>query len=410
MAFTSLFTRRAHFSAGSIIFNKGENRDLAYIIESGTVEILHGIENPITILAAGEIFGEMALLDAGSRTATARAASDVSLFVVPPALLQERMRGLDPIISLLFSLLIERYRSNRLEHHETGDAGVAFIKKHEEDAEDPPIMPAYVRQKRMALEELRMEQDIRRALDNREFKPYLQPIVLLPEGRIIGFETLIRWHHPERGIVPPNDFIPVAERTNVIKMIDKQVFEAACEVLPRLHAAIGEHAQKPFISINLSGINFDNDEVVHMVRSILEASSVDPAHIKLEITESALIGNPQHASDLLESLKQLGVSIALDDFGVGYSSLGYLSSFPIDGIKIDRSFVHKIRDDERSRNIVQAIVGLAQSFNLGVVAEGIETPDDAALVHELGCDQGQGYLFGRPLSIEDAIELLKKVA
>jgi EAL domain-containing protein (putative c-di-GMP-specific phosphodiesterase class I) len=255
------------------------------------------------------------------------------------------------------------------------------------------------------LKELGLEQEIRRAIDQNQFHPYLQPIVSMVDGQITGFETLIRWHHPERGIIMPDDFIPVAERMNLIQAIDRKMLEMACDILPKMHEAIKGDA-KPFISVNLSGINFDDESMVSGVEDVLKATDIDPKFIKLEITEGAFIGNADRAAKILEGLRHLGVSVDLDDFGVGYSSLGYLHRFAIDGIKIDRSFTKRARDNKKSQDMIAAIVGLAQTFDLGVIVEGVETQDEVDHLIKIGCKEGQGYLYGKPVTVEEALSKL----
>jgi EAL domain-containing protein (putative c-di-GMP-specific phosphodiesterase class I) len=176
--------------------------------------------------------------------------------------------------------------------------------------------------------------------------------------------------------------------------------------LPRLLEKHEGEKDGFFISVNLSGVDFGTLDVIQNVRSALVDSGVDPKHIQLEITESALIGDPERAEQILKGLKALGVSIALDDFGTGYSSLGYLHRFPIDTIKIDRSFVSQIQNAPRSVDIIRAIVGLARNFKLGLVAEGIETEQDFVTIHALGVDMGQGYLLGRPMPVGEAVDFM----
>lgn len=409
---TALFAKRKVFKAGTIIFNEGDIRDNAYIIEKGHILIARdwGGDNAqhIADLGSSDIFGEMALIEPGLRAASAIARDDTTVFVLSPDVLEDRLTGLDPIVTLLISLLIERYRFARIEKDQGTEVfgrtpslvGKQFHR---------PALTEFAMRKMDALKELALEQEIRRALEKDHFKPYLQPIVSLSDKKIIGFETLIRWHHPERGIIMPDEFIPVAERTNVIQLIDRKMLEMACEVLPLMHKAIadmGDNPNKPFISVNLSGINFDDADIVSRIGNIINNAGVSPEHIKLEITESAFIGNADAASVILTGLKELGVTIALDDFGVGYSSLGYLHRFAIDGIKIDRSFTKRIREDQRGLDIVQAIIGLAKTFDLGVIAEGIETTDDATALSKIGCLEGQGYLYGKPLSVDEALSKL----
>lgn len=409
MDVTSLFAKRKTFKAGEYIFTEGDIRDNAYIVETGEIEILRSSKDNITVtvatLGASDIFGEMALIEPGIRAASAVAKEDTVAFVLSPDVLEDRMQGLDPIVTLLVSLLIERYRFSRIERDQGGESIGRLPSQVGKAFHEPRALGEFTERKMGALKELALEQEIRRALDKGDFKPYLQPIVSLEDQRIIGFETLIRWHHPTRGIIMPDEFIPVAERTNVIQAIDRKMLEMACDILPQMHKAVSG-TDKPFISVNLSGINFEDESLVCGVGDVLKNAGVSPEHIKLEITESAFIGNADAAAKILEGLKELGVTIALDDFGVGYSSLGYLHRFAIDGIKIDKSFTQRARDNQRGLDIVQAIVGLAKTFELDVIAEGIETQEDSDAMAKIGCFDGQGYLFGKPLSVDEALSKL----
>jgi EAL domain-containing protein (putative c-di-GMP-specific phosphodiesterase class I)/CRP-like cAMP-binding protein len=400
----ALFTKRKKFKAGDIIFNEGDIRENAYIIESGRVEIVRQSANTentrVAELGASDIFGEMALIEPGLRAASARAIEDTFAFIISPNVLENRMQGLDPIVTLLISLLVERYRFSRIEKGEAkaeeeiyGRVPSLVTKAFHE----PKGLGEFRERKADALKELALEQEIRRALHQGDFKPYLQPIVSLNDGCIIGYETLIRWHHKTRGIIMPDDFIPVAERTNVIQAIDRSMLEMACDIIPKVHQAVASPV-KPFISVN-----FDDESLVNGISDVINSSGVDPSNIKLEITESAFIGNADTAAKILEGLKDLGVTIALDDFGVGYSSLGYLHRFAIDDIKIDRSFTQRARENKKGLDIVQAIVGLAKTFDLGVIAEGIETSEDSEAMRQIGCSEGQGFLYGKPMSVDEVL-------
>ena len=406
-----MHVKRHKFKAGDVIFNEGDIRDNAYILEVGEVDIIRGHNTDHEInhatLRAGDLFGEMALMEPGLRSASAIAKQNCIAFVVSSNVLEDRLKGLDPVVTSLFSMLIERYRFSRIEGDRSendeifgralGGAGKAF--------HNPSTLTDFTTRKTAALKELGLEQEIRRALDKGHFKPYLQPIVSLADNKIMGFETLIRWHHPERGMIMPDEFIPVAERMNLIQAIDRKMLEMACDIIPKMHDMV-KGDEKPFISVNLSGVNFDDESMVMGISDVMTKAKIDPKHIKLEITESAFIGNADKAAKILDGLKELGVTIALDDFGVGYSSLGYLHKFAIDGIKIDRSFTARARDNKKSMDIVQAIVGLAETFDLGVIAEGIETQGDVDSLVKIGCVQGQGYLFDKPLTVDEALSKL----
>lgn len=408
--------RRYVFPKGTILFRKGESRQCAYLIDKGEVNIYgHDDgedEELLCSLGEGEIFGEMALVEDAPRTATAITATETEIFIIPRDSLNERVRGLDPIVSLLMSLLIERYRVTRIHLPESVkmDKAGGFsekISRYEKLPKDVLRIRSAAEAMGVARKELSMEQDIRRGLEQREFSPVLQPILKLPECRIVGFEALIRWDHPERGLVMPDDFIPVAERTNVVQHLDRLMLEKACEVLPELEKTAGP-GNDLFISVNLSGINFGSIDVVRTVRDTLERTNTAPHKIKMEITESALISEPDQAESVLQGLRDLGVTVALDDFGTGYSSLGYLHRFPIDTIKIDRSFVARLHDGEKSIDIVAAIAGLAKTFKMSIVAEGIEQEEDVKVLNDLHCDFGQGYYFSKPLPLDAAHEFIRE--
>jgi EAL domain-containing protein (putative c-di-GMP-specific phosphodiesterase class I)/CRP-like cAMP-binding protein len=402
----SLHVKRKTFDVGDVVFQQGDIRDHAYIIEQGKIDIINrdkdNIETRVATLGTGDLFGEMALMEPGLRSGSAIATEKCVTYIISSSVLEDRLKDLDPVVTSLFSMLIERYRFSRIEKEFDG---AAVGEKITSAIESPAGVTDFTARKNSALQELALEQEIRYALYKGDFKPYLQPIVSLEDQKILGFETLIRWHHETRGIIMPDDFIPIAERVNLIQAIDRKMLEMACDIIPQMHAAVSGE-DKPFISVNLSGVNFADDSMVLGIADVLKAANVDGEHIKLEITESAFIGNADNAAKILEGLKELGVSIALDDFGVGYSSLGYLHRFAIDGIKIDKSFTHRARENQKGMDIVEAIIGLAKTFDLGVIAEGIETQDDLNTLSKIGCIDGQGYLFGRPLAVEDALKIL----
>ncbi len=405
--------RRYVFPKDTILFSKGDTRQCAYLIDKGEVQIVGndegGEDKLLCVIGEGEIFGEMALIDNTPRTAAAVTLTECEIFVIPRDSLHERVKGLDPIVSLLISLLIERYRITRIHMPESvkQDNEGDFIKKvsrYEKMPEEVLRLRNTERQREIALREMKLEQELRVGLEQRQFIPYFQPVLLLEDRSLAGFETLIRWQHPEKGLIFPDQFIPVAERTGVVQHLDRMMLEKACEILPKFQ----EQAKgKPiFISVNLSGINFETIDVVNSVRRTIMDSGVDPSCVKLEITESALIGDPQQAEKVLQGLKALGLSIALDDFGTGYSSLGYLHKFTIDDLKIDRSFVMQLHEDRKSIDIVRAIISLAKNFKLNVIAEGIENEQDIIALTSLECDMGQGYLFSKPTPLEKALEFM----
>ena len=249
------------------------------------------------------------------------------------------------------------------------------------------------------------ETDLRRALEQREFVLYYQPEVELGTRRIVGLEALIRWVHPERGLIPPMDFIPLAEESGLILPIGDWGLSEACSQIQKWCRADSAHSSLR-VCVNLSARQFSRVGLADHVEALLRYSGVSSRQLGLEMTESSLIPDKQTALEVLGSLRRLGVSLLMDDFGTGYSSLSYLHSFPLDVLKIDRSFVGRMTDGEQPLQIVRTIIGLARVLGMDVVAEGIETLEQYRLLRELGCRHGQGFLFARPLPVEDVTRLL----
>ncbi len=247
-----------------------------------------------------------------------------------------------------------------------------------------------------AIERLKLETDLRRAVGWQELCLFYQPIMDLTTGRIAGVEALIRWQHPDGSLVSPAKFIPVAEETGLILPIGAWVLETACSQMREWQLLHPEHPPLS-VSVNLSARQFQHPSLAQDVARILQQTGLPVSSLKLEITESILMENGASTLAILKELKALGVGLAIDDFGTGYSSLAYLRRFPIDVIKIDRSFVDRLAHDADDTAIVRAIITLAKTMNLTVTGEGIETPEQLSMLQLLGCDHGQGYLFARPL-------------
>ncbi len=245
-----------------------------------------------------------------------------------------------------------------------------------------------------APERLRLESDMRRSLEREEFQVYYQPKVDFKSGRIVSLEALVRWQHPERGFVSPAKFIPFAEETGLIEPLGQIVLETACR-----DAAGWQRAGQELlvVAVNLSPMQFRNPNLVDEVARTLRRTGLPPAALELEITESAVLGDVSATIEVLDRLKALGVRLAIDDFGTGYSNLGHLQRFPVDVLKIDQSFVRDMHaETEGDAPIVEAVISLARALNLHVVAEGVETVQQADRLRHLGCDQGQGFFFARP--------------
>nr|WP_290223361.1 EAL domain-containing protein [Trichocoleus desertorum] len=265
------------------------------------------------------------------------------------------------------------------------------------------------------LAHLQLEHDLRRAIakaqmdalepESQELWLQYQPIVSLKTNRIMGFEALIRWHHPERGLIPPADFIPLAEETGLIMPIGQWVLRQACQQLYTWQQ-LTSLPWPLIVSVNLSSRQFTQPDLVNQVSQILQETHLNPRYLKLEITESVVMENAEVATTMLQQLKGLGIQLAIDDFGTGYSSLSYLYRFPIDTLKIDRSFINRIDIDGENLEIVRTIVTLAWNLGMDVIAEGVETAKQLAQLKALKCEYAQGYFFARPLNCEAATALI----
>jgi diguanylate cyclase (GGDEF)-like protein/PAS domain S-box-containing protein len=253
---------------------------------------------------------------------------------------------------------------------------------------------------------LELETDLRQALEREEFEDHYMPVVSLETGRVTGFEALVRWRHPRRGRVPPGDFISVAEDAGLTIAIDRWMLHRACRQVKAWHGRFPEAAGRLTVSVNLSGRQFRQSDLVEAVEQAIAEAGLEGPSLAVEITENVLIESTDQALQILGRLRRMGVEIYLDDFGTGYSSLSYLQRFPIDVVKIDRSFVARMGPRGEGHEIVRAIVTLAHNLGLRVVAEGIETPDQLAELRTLRCGYGQGALFSLPVSAERAEEIL----
>ncbi len=257
-----------------------------------------------------------------------------------------------------------------------------------------------------ALARLHLEADLRRATVTEAFELHYQPIVDFNLGKITGFETLIRWDRPDHGPVSPVVFIPVAERTALINQIGKWVLNQACHQLAEWQKSISTPLDC-VLNVNVSPRQIQQPDLAKQVADALADSGLDPRSLKIEITESAVLEDLDNAARTLERLHDLGVRIAIDDFGTGYSSLSTLLHVPIDTIKIDRSFTSTIESDPKAHQIVNAIINMAYSLGKDIVAEGIETKSQAAIIHDMGAQYGQGYLYSKPVPATQALDLLK---
>ncbi len=257
-----------------------------------------------------------------------------------------------------------------------------------------------------AVERLRLEMDLRRAVERREFIAYYQPILSLKTNEIVGYEALARWQHPDRGLLEPGDFIKMAEETGLIVAIDRLMLREACQTMHEWQQRYPERSSW-FISVNLSNKQVAQPDLVAHVSGILKETDLAPQCLKLEITENVIVDNPEATAGVLSQLRALGVKLYIDDFGTGYSSLSYLQRLPIDGLKIDRSFVWRLGEHGENQEIIKTIMTLARDLNIDVIAEGIETKNQLIQIGSLHCDHWQGFLFSKPVDNEQAKKLIE---
>jgi EAL domain-containing protein (putative c-di-GMP-specific phosphodiesterase class I) len=254
-----------------------------------------------------------------------------------------------------------------------------------------------------SVERLTLESGLRRALESKGLELHYQPQIDVRTGEIVGAEALLRWQHPERGYISPTTFIPIAEDSGLILPIGEWVIEQACR-----QAMDWRRAGLPPlpIAVNVSGVQVRRQELCDLVRSALAATGLEPKYLRIEITETAIVAVRDRAIELLGQLRDIGVGLALDDFGTGYSSLSYLKSFPIDMLKIDRSFVAEMLSDHTTASIIEAIVSMTRILGLKVLAEGVEDQAQFAFLKQLGCDVVQGYYVSRAIPPDDFARLL----
>jgi diguanylate cyclase (GGDEF)-like protein/PAS domain S-box-containing protein len=285
------------------------------------------------------------------------------------------------------------------------DADAAMYRAKERGRGRCEVFDAEMRAR--AVRRLETERELRHALDRDELELHYQPVIALSSGEIVGLEALVRWNHPERGLLDPGEFVSIAEDSGLIEPIGRWVQETACR------QALGWHDLRPDqrpldISVNLSARQVAHRELADSVREILSGTGLEPVNLRLEITESVLVDESASATATLEALSEIGVRLVLDDFGTGYSSLAYLNRFPFDALKIDRSFVDGLGVEQERTAIVEAVIGMARALSLDAIAEGVENEAQLSELRRLGCDYAQGHLFSRPLAPEKVTSLLRE--
>ena len=389
-----------HLDADAYLIREGDLPTCGFLIERGSLEVV--LERPqgdrvLAVLGAGEIVGEMALVDRAPRTASVRAREDCWLLPITADHITKRFAAADPVLQLVLGTVLDRFRATL---NDIGGTGTA-----------QPVASKNLRVTTAALAELRLEKELEIALRDNQITVYYQPIVRLADGHLVGFEALARWTHPTRGLIPPSTFVPIAEASGLSGELAKICLRQVTRALPALQAraaANASHVDTPRISVNISGSDLTLPNFVRDLNAIVAESGQCMDALTLELTETALVHSPSEAATALDAMRHLGFTIAVDDFGTGYSSLNYIRTLPVDVLKIDRSFVEGMSYCSTTRSIVASMLQLAGSLGLKVVGEGVETPAQHASLHELGCQLGQGYLFGHPLPLNETLALVAK--
>ena len=426
-----------YFETDEYLFKQGDRANYAFIIESGIVEVSHHQGDRKLVLSnlgEGDVLGEMSIIDKTPRTATAQAIEPTRVLAIPLDFLNKKIEDSDPTIRLFLRHIMVRYRDTQTRFTHVFDGIESLDDNSEEDTQNtvvfrnvmaeyrdirdrisnsvnikPPCLKkvGIVSEDTLLNSKLIVTQDksLKSALEDDEFFLLFQPIVNLKTKKLAGCEALIRWTDSSGNMIPPSEFIPRAEATGLIVDLGYWIARTACDFQNRL---VNQFQKSIFVSINLSGKQFEDPFLVDSLADIMNESGAANDLIKFEITESLLMDNPEYASDVLQRLKKTGISLAIDDFGTGYSSFSYLHKFPFDTLKIDRSFISAMSSSVKSNEIVKTLVNLAHDLKMDVVAEGIESKFEVEMLRHHGADLGQGYYYSRPIRENDFLNLISK--
>ncbi len=387
--------------AGTMLFREGDMGNTAYLVESGKVEITttqEGEHVTLGFVQAGDLLGEMSIIDDAPRSASATVVEDARLQVIHCDQFRDRISQMDPTLRYVFRLMSTRFRDN-----------LSNLRKRADDAErfsDPASSSVDPLIREAAIDKLRMEADLWLAVgqDQNQLSVLYQPIVNLSNpDEVVGFEALLRWEHPTLGMVTPGTFIQLAEETPLITGISEWVSQEVIRHIPEIRSILNDAGQQEpedfFVAINISASQVDLMSHFDTMVGMMEELNLPTSILKLEITESQLAQTVALMTWVREA-KSMGFQVAIDDFGTGYSSLSQLLHVHADTVKVDQSFVRDMVLHKQAENMVKAVMSIARSFHMNVVSEGIETEQQRDMLTAMGCDYGQGYLFGRPMRLD----------
>jgi EAL domain-containing protein (putative c-di-GMP-specific phosphodiesterase class I)/CRP-like cAMP-binding protein len=391
------------FNAGEIIMTQGEVGTCAYLIQEGRVGIVvekqDGKLLQMGTRGEGSIIGEMAIVDSQPRSATIKALEKCTLLEITKEDFARSVDSANPIVRLISQVILMRYRD--------------ILRRSQTLISDSPEFPSPEELEREyaesinVVEAIKMASEFKVAIGSGQLFLNYQPIVSIATGEIVAFEALMRWQHPERGVIPPDQFIPMAEDTGLIVDASRWAVREVCGMLGRLDA-LRPDLSKLYVSVNFSSTDFEDENFLQHLLGTLDDSGTDPSRVHIEITERLLLKQPKNVKETLDMCRARGMGVAIDDFGTGYSSLSYLHQYPIDTLKIDQSFIRKMREDDSVKGLVKSIVLLSENLNIRIIAEGVEEQEEAEFLQTLNCGLAQGYLYSRPVAEDQVLGLLDK--
>lgn len=373
--------------SGELLFHESDPGHSAYLIESGQVRIYVGegaAAMTLAELGPGDLVGEMAMIDDAPRTASAVAIEETTLLVIDREHLADRIVQTDPVVRALLGGQLKRYRAMlaTMRGQAAPEAGAAS---------DDLI----------AIGKIRLESQLREALDQRRLEMYLQPLFELAPGRVAGYEALVRWNHPERGVVSPGEFIALAEETSLIVPVGEYILHESISALVAMRER--KLPVLPFLSINVSPRQLREAGLIQSLLDRLRDAGLPTSSVKLEITESQVL-DYSRVADVLYDCHAAGIQVSLDDFGTGFSNLSHLNALHFDTVKIDQAFAREIGSSERSLSMLEAIVALVKAIGADALVEGVETREQLDVLRRLGVRYAQGYLISKPLPLAQALE------